>query len=46
MTPSFKGRFNPMNGRFTMKDLVQRLIWAVLGYFSALYGVVNIPPPL
>lgn len=32
--------------KYSTKDLVQRLIWALLGYFASLYGIVNVPTPL
>jgi hypothetical protein len=31
------------NPKFSRKDLIQRLVWALVGYLASLYGVVNLP---
>jgi len=32
-----------MKKNFQSKDLIQRLVWALLGYLASLYGIVNLP---
>lgn len=29
--------------KFSKKDLIQKLVWALIGYFASLYGFVNLP---
>lgn len=30
-------------GKFSSKDLINKLMWALIGYFASLYGFVNLP---
>lgn len=32
-----------MNQKFSINDLITRLVWTLVGYFASLYGVVNLP---
>jgi hypothetical protein len=29
--------------KFSSQDLVQRLIWALIGYFASITGIANLP---
>lgn len=31
--------------KFSMKDLVDRLLWTLVGYGASIFGIVNLPRP-
>lgn len=33
-------------GKYSSKDLIERLIWTLVGYFASLFGIVNLPMPM
>jgi hypothetical protein len=32
--------------KFSSQDLMQRIIWALIGYFANFLGIVDLPVPL
>lgn len=35
-----------MKTKFSIDDLINRVIWALVGYFASLFGIVNLPLPM
>jgi hypothetical protein len=34
-----------MDKKISLRDMLQRIIWALVGYFASIYGVVDLPVP-